>query len=56
MYKILITLFVVFGLAIGGFLNLSPFTDITPDAIACGDKDKGSSEGTDSSSDSGAQT
>ena len=56
MYKILITLLVAFGLAIGGLLNVSSFTDISPDAIACGGKDKGSSEGTDSSGESGAQT
>jgi hypothetical protein len=56
MKKTIITISVVLGLALGGIFNILSFTDVTKNVVACGDKDKGSSDDTDSTDGSSAQT
>jgi hypothetical protein len=56
MKKTIITMSVVLGLALGGIFNIVSFTDVTKNAVACGDKDKGASDDTDSTDGSSAQT
>ena len=52
MRKVIITMSIVFALAVGGVFHLTSFLDITPDAVAC-DNDKGSAEGTGSTDSAG---
>lgn len=56
MKKTIITVSVVLGLALGGIFNIVSFTDVTKNAVACGDKNKGTSDDTDSTDGSSAQT
>jgi hypothetical protein len=56
MKKTIITMSVVLGLALGGIFNIVSFTDLTKNAVACGGKDKGASDGTDTTDGSSAET
>lgn len=56
MKKVIITVSIVLGISLGGVFNIVSFTDVTKNAIACGDKDKGASDDTDNTSGSSAET
>lgn len=56
MKKVIITMSIALGIALGGMFNLVSLTDVAKDAVACGGKDKGASEDTDNTSGSSAQT
>ena len=40
MKKIIITMSIVLGIALGGIFNIVSFTDVTKNTVACGDTDK----------------
>lgn len=56
MKKIIITMSIVLGIALGGIFNIVSFTDVTKNTVACGDKDKGASDDTDKTGGSSAET
>ena len=56
MRKVIITMSIVLGVALGGIFNIVSIGDVTPNALACGDKDKGASEDTDKTGGSSTET